>query len=81
MNPDAPEGKGSFTGSLALHGATNPVTGSVEFRKAGDALRVKASFPVKLADYKIAEPRYLGVGIKDLVQVEVNFSATRAGHQ
>jgi polyisoprenoid-binding protein YceI len=81
LNPDAPEGKGSFTGSLTLHGATNPVTGSVEVRKAGDALRVKASFPVKLADYNIAEPRYLGVGVKDPVQVDVSFSVTHSGHQ
>ena len=77
MNPDAPEGKASFTGSLTLHGATKTVTGPVEVRKAGDGLRVKASFPINLSDYNISEPRYLGIGVKNTVQVEVNFTVAQ----
>ena len=41
VDPVAPEGKGSFTGSLALHGVKNPVAGSVEAHKAGAGIRVK----------------------------------------
>lgn len=74
LNVDAPEGKGSFTGSLMLHGAQKPVNGTVEVRKAGSSLRVKASFPINLSDYNISEPRYLGIGVKNTVQVEVNFT-------
>ena len=77
LNPDAPEGKGSFTGSLTLHGVTKTVTGPVEIKKTGSGLRVKASFPVNLSDYNIPEPRYLGVGVKNTVQVEVTFTATQ----
>ena len=77
MNAEAPEGKGSFSGSLALHGVTKMVSGPVEVRKAGGGLRVKASFPVNLPDYNIAEPRYLGVGVKNIVQVEVTFTTTQ----
>src|SRR5437773_5252151 len=77
LNPDAPEGKGSFSGSLALHGVTKTVTGPVEVRKAGAGLRVKASFPVNLPDYNIAEPRYLGVGVRNIVQVDVTFTTTQ----
>jgi polyisoprenoid-binding protein YceI len=77
LNPDAPEGKGSFTGSLALHGVKKAVTGPVEVKKTGSGLRVKASFPVNLTDYNIPEPRYLGVGVKNTVQVEVTFTATQ----
>ena len=77
LNPDAPEGKGSFTGSLTLHGVKKTVTGPVEVRKTGSGLRVKASFPVNLPDYNIPEPRYLGVGVKNTVQVEVTFTATQ----
>jgi len=77
VNRDAPQGKGSFTGSLALHGVTKPVTGPIEVRKGGAGLQVKASFPVRLADYAIAEPRYLGVGVKDTVQVNVTFSVAQ----
>ena len=77
LNPDAPEGKGSFTGVLTLHGVTKTVTGAVDVRQAGGGLRVKASFPVNLPDYSIRKPRYLGVGVKDTVQVEVTFAVTR----
>jgi polyisoprenoid-binding protein YceI len=74
LTADAPEGKGSFTGSLTLHGVTKDVGGPVEVRKAGAGLRVRASFPVNLPDYNIAEPRYLGVGVKNTVQVDVTFT-------
>jgi polyisoprenoid-binding protein YceI len=77
LNPDAPEGKGSFTGSLTVHGVKKTVTGPVEVKKTGSGLRVKASFPVNLSDYNIPEPRYLGVGVKNTVQVEVTFTATQ----
>jgi polyisoprenoid-binding protein YceI len=76
MNPDSPEGKGSFTGSLMLHGTKKTVSGPAEIRKAGSGLRVKASFPVNLSDFAIPEPRYLGVGVKNTVQVEVTFTAS-----
>jgi polyisoprenoid-binding protein YceI len=77
LNPDAPEGKGSFSGSLTLHGVTKTISGPAEVRKAGAGLRVKASFPVNLPDYNIAEPRYLGVGVKNTVQVDVTFAITQ----
>ena len=77
FNPDAPAGKGSFTGALTLHGVTKPVTGAVDVRQSGAGLRVKAAFPVNLADYSIRKPRYLGVGVKDTVTVEGAFAVTR----
>jgi polyisoprenoid-binding protein YceI len=77
FSPDAPEGKGSFAGLLMLHGVTKMVTGAVDVRQVGAGLRVKASFPVKLSDYSINKPRYLGIGVKDTVQVEVAFAVTR----
>jgi polyisoprenoid-binding protein YceI len=77
LNPDAPQGKGTFSGSLALHGVRKTVTGPVEVRTAGTGLRVRASFPVNLPDYNIDKPRYLGVGVKDTVQVTVTFTATQ----
>jgi len=77
FSPDAPEGKGSFAGLLTVHGVTKTVTGAVDVRRVGAGLRVTASFPVNLPDYSIRKPRYLGVGVKDVVQVEVAFSVTR----
>ena len=67
----------AFAGSLTLHGVTKTVTGAVDVRQAGAGLRVKASFPVNLPDYSIRKPRYLGIGVKDIVQVEVAFAVTR----
>jgi polyisoprenoid-binding protein YceI len=75
---DLPDGKGSFSATLTLHGMKKTVTGPVEVRKAGAGLRVKATFPVNLPDYNIAEPRYLGVGVKDTVQVDVTFTTTQS---
>lgn len=77
IDVDAPDGKGSFTGSLTVHGVKKTVTGAVDVRQTGAALRAKASFPVVLPDYGIAKPRYLGVGVKDTVQVEVVFAVSR----
>ena len=77
LNPHAPEGKGSFTGLLSLHGVTTAVTGAVDVRQEGAGFRVKASFPVDLSDYSIPKPRYLGIGVKDIVQVEVAFAVSR----
>ena len=78
LNADAPTGKGSFTGSLMLHGVKKTVTGPAEIRQAGTGWRVRASFPVNLPDYNIDKPRYLGVGVKDTVQVSVTFIATQS---
>jgi YceI-like domain len=77
FNADAPDGKGSFTGLQTLHGVTKTVTGAVDVRQAGAGLRVKAWFPVELADYSIRKPRYLGIGVKDTVRVEVAFAVSR----
>lgn len=77
VNTGTPDGKGSFTGSLTLHGVTKTVTGPVEVRGAAGGLRIRASFPVHLPDYNIAEPRYLGVGVKDVVQVDVTFTTAQ----
>jgi polyisoprenoid-binding protein YceI len=77
VNTATSDGKGSFTGSLTLHGVTRTVTGPVEVRGAAGGVRVRASFPVHLPDYNIAEPRYLGVGVKDVVQVDVTFTTAQ----
>lgn len=70
------EGKGSFSGLLTLHGVKKPVTGTFEVRAHADGLRVKASFPVELPAYGIDKPRYLGIGVKDIVRVEAAFAVT-----
>jgi polyisoprenoid-binding protein YceI len=77
FQPGLPESTRSFTGLLTLHGVTRAVSGSAGIRPTSNGVRVKANFPVALADYGIPTPRYLGVGVKDVVQVEVAFGASR----
>jgi polyisoprenoid-binding protein YceI len=81
LDPGRPEGKGSFTGSLTLHGVTKTVTGAVDVQPSPRGLRVTAAFPVNLSDYSIPEPRYLGIGVKNTVHVEVVFAITRGETQ
>lgn len=57
---------GKFTGKLALHGQTVPVEGDYKIEGA----KVKAKFTTKVSDYKIAEPKYMGVGVEDEVTIE-----------
>jgi polyisoprenoid-binding protein YceI len=75
VDPAQPVGKTSFRGVLQLHGQQREVTGTAEIRSADPSLRVQASFPVKVSEFGIASPKYLGVGVRDQVTVSVNFSA------
>jgi polyisoprenoid-binding protein YceI len=65
-------GQTPFTGMLLLHGTRKPVSGQADIRFEGSDVRVAASFPVRIDDHGIAPPRYLGVGVKNEVQVKVS---------
>jgi len=69
-------GRTRFTGMLLLHGTRHPVSGQADIRFEGSAVRVTASFPAHIDDYGIAPPRYLGVGVKNEVQVKVSLLVT-----
>jgi len=72
------KGATAFTGKLSLHGTSRPVAGRAELRRDGAAVRIEASFPVSIPEFGIEKPRYLGVGVKDEVQVKVSFVAMPA---
>jgi len=76
---DALEGKTSFRGVLMLHGERREVTGTATIKPNGDGYRVEANFPVRISEFEIPDPTYLGVGVKDQVQVRVNFTVAPAG--
>jgi len=71
-------GQTPFTGMLLLHGTRHPVSGQADIRFEGSDVRVAASFPVRIDDYGIAPPRYLGVGVRNEVQVKVSLLITPA---
>jgi polyisoprenoid-binding protein YceI len=67
-----------FTARLTLHGVTREVTGDAVVRRQGTNLQVEASFTVRLSEFQIPEPRYLGVGVRDQVSIRVTFTALSA---
>jgi polyisoprenoid-binding protein YceI len=66
-----------FTATLLVHGTRKPVSGQARIARTGTDVRVDASFPVHLPDFGIPEPRYLGVGVKDQVQVKVKLGSAQ----
>lgn len=67
----------TFTGTLLVHGVRKPVSGEARIARSGGAVRVDARFLVTLPDFGIPKPRYLGVGVKDQVQVKVSFGSAQ----
>lgn len=70
-------GATTFTATLLVHGVRKPVNGQARIARTGGAVNVDASFFVNLPDFGIAKPRYLGVGVKDQVQVKVSFGSAQ----
>ena len=73
------EGKTVFTGMLSLHGQKRKVTGAAELQEKDGKIRVQAQFPVKVSEFEIPAPTYLGVGVRDEIQIKVSLLAVRAG--
>jgi polyisoprenoid-binding protein YceI len=70
-------GKTTFRGLLTLHGERREVTGTAEIKPTASGYRVDANFPVRMSEFRIPDATYLGVGVKNEVQVRVNFTAAR----
>ncbi len=73
------EGKTRFTGTFLVHGTTRKIEGQAQVRRDGATVRVEATFAVMLPDYGIPKPRYLGIGVKDEVEVKVSLEAIPVG--
>lgn len=78
VDPDGFQGRTSFSGTFQVHGAERHVTGQAQIHREGSEVRVEATFPVTLPDYGIPKPRYLGVGVRDTVRVQVSLVAVPA---
>jgi polyisoprenoid-binding protein YceI len=75
FDPARPAGKVKFTGVLTLHGMTRDLSGAANIKQAGKNINVEASFPLKVSDFDIPSPTYLGVGVRNQISVAVNFHA------
>ena len=74
-DPRTFEGETVFNAMFLVHGVEHPVSGVAELDRTLDDVEVVARFQVSLADHAIQAPRYLGVGVRDQVRVEVRFTA------
>jgi len=74
-DPRGVQGKSRFTGTFLLHGTKAIVSGPATVRREGKTVRVEASFPVTVSALGIEKPQYLGVGVKDQVNVTVSLVA------
>jgi polyisoprenoid-binding protein YceI len=76
---DKLEGKTAFRATLVLHGRRREVTGSADVRKADGRFQVTAQFPVRVSEFDIPPPLYLGIGVRDQleIQVKLTLSAVR----
>jgi polyisoprenoid-binding protein YceI len=73
------EGKTVFSGMLSLHGQKKKVTGAAELQQKDGKIRVQAQFPVKVSEFEIPAPTYLGVGVRDEIQIKVSLMAVPSG--
>ena len=71
------EGKTVFSAMLSLHGQKKKVTGAAELQEKDGKVRVQAQFPVKVSEFEIPAPTYLGVGVRDEIQIKVSLLAVR----
>jgi len=74
------EGSMPFHGRLTLHGEQHTISGMADLQAQshGGGVRVRARFPISLAAFGIQPPHYLGVGVRDEVQVQVQFTTISA---
>jgi polyisoprenoid-binding protein YceI len=65
----------AFTADLSLHGVKKTITGTVDLKSADQKVELKAQFPVKLSEYKIDIPSFMGVTVAEDVKVYVDTTA------
>jgi polyisoprenoid-binding protein YceI len=69
------DGKTVFTGTLRLHGQSKGVSGTAELQRRDGSVRVQARFLLRMSEFQIPSPTYLGVGVRDDMQVSVTLTA------
>lgn len=69
---DLKDMKEKFTGELSLHGVTKKVSGNYNFSAEGK--KIAANFEIKVSDFKIDIPKYLGVTVSETVQIEIDLT-------
>lgn len=71
-------GSGDASGALMIHGVTKQTPFHYTATKNGTTFTVKGTTHIKLTDFGIEVPSYLGVTVKNDVDVDVSFTAVDA---
>jgi polyisoprenoid-binding protein YceI len=61
-----------FTGKLKLKGTEKDVQGTAHVKSSSGALEVTANFSIKLDDFGVDIPKYLGITVANDVKIEVS---------
>jgi len=70
------DGKTTFTGVLTLHGQKKKISGAADLQQKDGRIKVQAQFALKVSDFEIPAPTYLGIGVRDEIQIKVALMAT-----
>jgi polyisoprenoid-binding protein YceI len=68
-------GKTTFKGTLRLHGQRKEIAGTADLQQKDGRIRVQAEFPIKVSEFQIPKPTYLGVGVRDEILIKVTLTA------
>jgi polyisoprenoid-binding protein YceI len=68
-------GSGDTKGTLTIHGTTKDVSFHYDAKKNGDTLSVSGSATISVSGFGVKPRSYLGISIKDNVDVKASFSA------
>ncbi len=68
-------GKGNVTGKMTIGGVSKNVTFPVTVAKSGSSYNVAGTYSMKLSDYGMERPGFMGVRTGDAVTVKVNITA------
>jgi len=60
-----------FSGKLTLHGIEKPISGTTKITLKGDDYESESDFKIKVSDYGIDVPVYLGITVADEVDIKV----------
>lgn len=69
------EGKtSSYSGKISIHGVTKPVEGKLVSNIEGPIISFTSTFKIKISDFRINTPNFLGVSAADEVTIDVKAS-------
>src|SRR5262245_33307460 len=64
-----------FEGTLLLHGVEKPVSGQARVSRKDARITASAEFSIKLKDFGIDVPKYMGITVGEKVDVKTSFAA------